>query len=307
MTGREYFIHFFRILLGLVFIVSGSLKLYPVEPFELNFIDLGVANWYTAPFIARLLVGIELLLGLFLIFNFFLKTFTLKATIFLLFFFTIYLLIQIIREGNSGNCGCFGTYLQMTPAESIFKNIVLISIAIIVYRLHQINSSRLQRIWPFFLLAAFIAPFVLNPIDLMAANYRQPEVTNFPFESELLYNDTITHKPQIDISKGKHIVAFFSMTCSHCRTSAFKMHVIEKRHPEIPFFMVLNGKESSLTSFLDETKSSNIPYMILHGMPFAKITGGSVPTIYWIKDGIVVKKSNYISLEEADILEWLKK
>jgi len=69
--------------------------------------------------------------------------------------------------------------------------------------------------------------------------------------------------------------------------------------------MVLNGKESNLSSFINETKASNVPHMILNGMPFAKITGGAVPVIYWIEDGIVVKKSNYISLEESSILAWL--
>jgi len=294
------------VILGISFLISGILKLYPIEPFELNFIDLGVANWYTAPYIARLLIGTELFLGLLLLLNFYLKKFTLKATIFLLLFFTIYLLIQIIREGNLGNCGCFGTYLQMTPGESILKNIVLIIIASILYRTHVNSSPRIQRLgWPILLLASVISPFILNPIDLKAASYRQPELTNFPFEPSLLYSDSLDHKPEVDISKGKHIVAFLSMTCSHCRTSAFKMHVIEKRHPEISFFIVLNGKESNLSSFIDETKASNVPHMILNGMPFAKITGGAVPVIYWIEDGIVVKKSNYISLEESSILAWL--
>ena len=124
MKFLNFFPQSLRVLLGLVFILSGYLKLYPIESFELNFIDLGVGNWYTAPFIARLLIASEFFLGLMLVFNQSLKKFTLKATIALLLFFTAYLGIQIIREGNTGNCGCFGTYLQMTPLESILKNIL---------------------------------------------------------------------------------------------------------------------------------------------------------------------------------------
>ena len=54
--------------LGLIFIYSGYTKLYPViETFEFTFIDIGVANWYTAPLIARLLIGLEFFIGLLLI------------------------------------------------------------------------------------------------------------------------------------------------------------------------------------------------------------------------------------------------
>ncbi|MGB3076696.1 MAG: hypothetical protein WBB36_15310, partial [Chitinophagales bacterium] len=74
---------------------------------------------------------------------------------------------------------------------------------------------------------------------------------------------------------------------------------------EIPFFMVLNGKQKNLQPFFEETKSGNVPYTILLGEPFARITGGNVPTVYWIDNGIVVRKSLYISLEEQEILNWL--
>lgn len=306
MKFLNFFPQSLRVLLGLVFILSGYLKLYPIESFELNFIDLGVGNWYTAPFIARLLIASEFFLGLMLVFNQSLKKFTLKATIALLLFFTAYLGIQIIREGNTGNCGCFGTYLQMTPLESILKNILLLSIAWFLYRFHKASSARFSKIFiPLFLIVSIATPFVLNPIDLMASGYRQPEAENFPLDLSLIYNDTISHKATVDLSAGKHIVAFFSMTCEHCKATAFKLHVMAKRHPEIPFFMVLNGKEKSLQPFFEETKSDNIPYMVLHGLSFAKITGGKVPTIYWMENGTVVKKSIYVSLEESEILKWL--
>ncbi|MEP7128813.1 MAG: MauE/DoxX family redox-associated membrane protein [Chitinophagales bacterium] len=295
-----------RVLLGTIFILSGVLKLYPIEPFELNFIELGIGNWYTAPFIARLLISFELLLGLFLILNLALKSFTLKAVVIMLVFFTCYLLIQIISEGNNGNCGCFGTYLQMTPLESIVKNILLITVAIFLRAFHKDSSARFTKLLiPVFLIISISLPFILNPIDLMAANYRQPESVNFPFDQSLIFNDTVSQKNIVDFSTGKHIVAFFSLTCPHCKSTAFKMHIIEKRHPEIPFFMVLNGKQKNLQPFFEETKSGNVPYTILLGEPFARITGGNVPTVYWIDNGIVVRKSLYISLEEQEILKWL--
>src|SRR4051812_42921577 len=115
------------ICLGLIFIYSGYTKLVPViETFEFTFVDIGIANWYTAPVIARLLIGLEFFLGFLLILNYHLKKFTLPFTIALLLFFIIYLCVQIATTGNNGNCGCFGEHIKMTPLEAIVKNIVMI-------------------------------------------------------------------------------------------------------------------------------------------------------------------------------------
>ena len=73
-------------LLGMVFIFSGYIKLYPIEAFELNFIDVGIANWFTAPIIARLLIGLEIGLGLLLLLQFEYRKFTLKAVMAYLYF-----------------------------------------------------------------------------------------------------------------------------------------------------------------------------------------------------------------------------
>jgi hypothetical protein len=194
----------------------------------------------------------------------------------------------------------------MTPGESIIKNLMLLGIVFFIYRFHPVGSFRYARYATILsVIFSLTAPFVLNPVDMMAANHREPEATNFPFDLPLIQGNSDTVNLPADLSKGKHIIAFLSMSCSHCKSLAFKMHVIEKRHPEIPFFLILNGKEDRLQSFYGETKADNMPYIILHGMPFAKITGGVVPTVYWIDDGVVVKKSLYISLEETEILKWL--
>src|SRR4051812_41160097 len=103
------------VCLGLVFIYSGYSKIFPLEPFEFTFVDMGVANWYTAPIIARLLIGLEFFIGALLILNYKLRRFTIPFTVGLLSFFIIYLLIQIIKNGDTGNCGCFGESIHMTP------------------------------------------------------------------------------------------------------------------------------------------------------------------------------------------------
>jgi len=166
------------ILLGLVFILSGLTKLYPIELFELTFIDLGVGTWKTAPFISRLFIAMEFFLGIMLIFNIRLKKFTLKATLGLIIAFTIYLFIQMYFEGNKGNCKCFGNFLVMTPLESIIKNLAMIAVAgLLLWAKHDITYRFQKLLMILGLLASLSLPFILNPPDFIAT-YQFQEETN---------------------------------------------------------------------------------------------------------------------------------
>ncbi len=82
--------------------------------------------------IARVLIGFELLLGLFLLFHIFLKSFTYKAVIAVLTIFIIYLLIVILKQGNTGNCGCFGNSVAMKPLTAIWKNVIMIAVTMLL-------------------------------------------------------------------------------------------------------------------------------------------------------------------------------
>ena len=125
------------ILMGSVFIYSGYTKLYPIEPFEYTFVDIGVVNWQLAPFVARLLIGLEFLIGLLLIFHINLKSFTYKIGIGVLVIFCIYLVLLMLLSGNKGNCGCFGTHIIMTPLQALIKNFIMLALFILLYKFHQ--------------------------------------------------------------------------------------------------------------------------------------------------------------------------
>ncbi|MGZ3866818.1 MAG: MauE/DoxX family redox-associated membrane protein, partial [Bacteroidia bacterium] len=57
------------ILMGAVFVFSGYTKLNPIEPFEYTFVDLGVAGWRLAPFVARLFISLEFFIGALFLLN----------------------------------------------------------------------------------------------------------------------------------------------------------------------------------------------------------------------------------------------
>jgi hypothetical protein len=295
------------ILLGLVFIFSGLTKLYPVELFELTLIDLKVSNWVTAPIISRLMIATEFFLGALLILNFNLRKFTLKATIAMLVVFTIYLTIQIAVEGNNGNCKCFGNVLIMSPLESIIKNLVMLGVAVVLFIWHKGFVLPFKKlIMIVVLLASLSMPFILNPPDFIMAYQSRPETVGYKMNLDTLYNSTDIQKPVVELRNGKHIIAFMSLTCRHCRIGAYKMHIIKKQRPEVSMYLVLNGDKSKLEPFFADTKANNIPYIMLLGERFTNLAGYVMPAIFLVNNSVVEQKLNYIELDIDKIDKWLK-
>ena len=72
---------------GTVFLVSAVTKLFPIEPFEYTFVELGITNWKYSVFVARFFIGFEFACGGLLILNFWLKRFTIPMVAFTLLAF----------------------------------------------------------------------------------------------------------------------------------------------------------------------------------------------------------------------------
>ncbi len=304
---------FFFILcsaIGLLFIYSGYTKLYPIEPFEYTFVDIGIANWKTAPFIARFMIGLEFFIGLALILCISLKKFTLRLAAYTLIVFNIYLIIMLFKEGNNGNCGCFGNAIAMTPLQALIKNIILLILIGILYMYYE--GFELGKFKNKLLVILFVAsmgvPHILNYVDMSYSQaYLTPKEDQFKLELDSLYNNATQHTPPKSLSTGKHIISFMSLSCSHCRIAAKKLRLIKEKNPAIPMYLVLNGDTSKLKPFFEDTKATNIKFCILGAKPFVYLAGVDLPAIYMVNNSVVEHWIEYPVLDQSEIEKWLTK
>ena len=138
-----------RILIGLLFIFSAFAKLFPIEIFEKQLIDIskqpGVlfefTNWCDVRWWSRTLISSELFIGLSLLVPYYLKRFFIPISLLLLLAFIAHLVMQITISGNIGNCGCMGGWLPMSPLEAIIKNVITIALLIYVFRKGDDNET----------------------------------------------------------------------------------------------------------------------------------------------------------------------
>ena len=134
----KYLVGISRIIVGVLFIISGLIKLNdPVgfsfklkDYFAPEVLDLGFLVPY-ALLIAIFVVIFEVLLGVALLLGY-LKKFTLWSLLLMIVFFT-FLTFYSAYFNKVTDCGCFGDAIKLTPWESFIKDIVLLVLILILF------------------------------------------------------------------------------------------------------------------------------------------------------------------------------
>ena len=275
----------FRILLGAMFMFSGIIKLYPIETFELTFVDLGVASWTFAPFMARLVISLEVGVGALLIVGAWKKR-ILHVALGLLSLFALYLIYLLLAKGSDVNCGCFGEAIPMTPIESLLKNALFAAMCIVLVLFDKVRETLKWQTWVgvFLVLFSITIPFVLNPVKLSDNVHASVE----PFELDI--TDIPKHfidGDSLALNAGEVIVAFFSVSCKHCKNVAYKLSIAQEKYDLPRIVTVFIGKEEKLPDFWKDS-NSNFPHVFFKDKRVFKITSGKFPTIMHIKEGLVI-------------------
>ena len=134
----KYLVHLSRILVGVLFIISGLIKLNdPVgfsfkleEYFSQGVLDLPFLIPYALS-ISIAVVIFEVLLGVILLLGFRVK-FTVWSLLIMIVGFT-FLTFYSAYYNKVTDCGCFGDALKLTPWESFTKDVVLLILIVILF------------------------------------------------------------------------------------------------------------------------------------------------------------------------------
>ena len=131
-------INFSRIFVGVLFIISGLIKLNDPIGFSYKLKDYFVADVlnmeYLIPYVLPLAIFVviyEVMLGVMLLLGS-AKKFTLWNLLLMIIFFT-FLTFYSAYFNKVTDCGCFGDAIKLTPWESFTKDIVLLILILILY------------------------------------------------------------------------------------------------------------------------------------------------------------------------------
>jgi hypothetical protein len=323
-----------RIVVALLFLVSAIAKLYPSPYFAISTFE--VKQLYTlgfsdtiAPYFSRILIGIEFALGFLLLNNHFLKRITIPATVGLLSVFIIHLsYVTFLSGGNSGNCGCFGELIPMTPIEAIIKNIIAVGLLIWLWKISE--NDKKSNFWMLttVTLSCILGLFMLAPMK--ASSMSSPIENNTQIDSSQVKNDSIHAfdlklipqsldsskikveevKKEIkkevgpkqavsgysdlyaDIDKGQKILCFFVPGCEHCRDAAKDINALQKKHKDFPEVqIVFMDEEAEKIPDFFKYAGKQFPHKVIDIIPFwTKLgTGKDTPGVVYLNNGNVIK------------------
>jgi uncharacterized membrane protein YphA (DoxX/SURF4 family) len=137
------FKHIARVLIGLTFIFSGFAK--GIDPWGSAYKFTDYFNAFQMPWLTSLafafgilLAATEFFLGLAMVFNFFIRITSWFILAFMVFFTGLTLVLALTNPVT--DCGCFGDALVITNWQTFYKNIVLLALAIFIFK--QRNNFR---------------------------------------------------------------------------------------------------------------------------------------------------------------------
>lgn len=134
----KHLIHIIRIIVGLLFIISGGIKLNDPLGFSFKLEEYFSASVLNLPFLAPyvltlalFIVIFEIMLGVMLLTGF-RKTFTLWSLLVMIVFFT-FLTFYSAYFNKVTDCGCFGDAIKLTPWQSFYKDVILLVMILLLF------------------------------------------------------------------------------------------------------------------------------------------------------------------------------
>ncbi|MGC4040162.1 MAG: protein tlpB [Flavobacterium sp.] len=323
-----------RIVISFLFLLSAVAKLYPSPYFAISTFEvkqlypMGFSESF-APYFSRILIGIEFALGLLILQKNFLRSIVIPGTILLLAVFTTHLTIESISNGgNSGNCGCFGSLLPMTPIEAIIKNVVAMALLVWLYIIMPKTGEKTHNFWVLTTVtfAAILAMFMIAPMQPIENQFTvsEPETTvidSVPADTVKIetpataidtakkenvkkeevikaeINEPQQHKSGYAqyfsaIDKGRKTLCFFVPGCDHCREAAKELTEMRKTNKNFPeISIIFMNEEADLIPDFFKEAGAEYPYKIIEVIPFWKVLGNGkdTPGVKYLWNGNEIK------------------
>lgn len=302
---RTIWMHIFRFSMGSLFAFSAVSKIISIDAFELYTFKTFDFNWYTTISLVRLLIALEILIAISFITG---VGYTISVYLALIFIFLSSLwLIQRWVVAPNENCQCFGNLIRVKPLVSLLKNLMMLPVLGFLVANLKIKAFRWDNIAGFLVIGfvSLVGVGIASPPDFFHKGTYDSEGYLNELSMENLKNDAFL---TIDTSASipqKQIVMMMSMSCPICEMAIKKIEIIQRRHPKmLPItLVVMAGKIDGWIGFKKTNNVPNYPVWFLEPENFLQYTK-SLPTLYFVKNGTIVKIKSYRDLLESDLIDF---
>jgi thioredoxin-related protein len=293
-----------------MFIIAAILKLISIDEFELYIYSFDILDFLLTTLFSRLLIAGELVLGLLLVFKMCYK-FTWRATLSVQIVFTLFLAYVLVFR-NDSNCHCFGELVELSPLESIIKNIVVIGgLFFIKTQRRRDAETQSKFVKKILLAAAVIIPFVVTPMDSVYKMIysSEKEISTVDFyetldkvvKMDFVDNDIVFDSTAQIKMDGKQMVVIVSSGCKYCRLGVKKLSMMMRKNDiksdNVKIFIW--GSREGILNFKDETLTDDFSYWHIMPHEAVDITLGRFPTFIILEEKEIVNISDFRDIDES--------
>ena len=291
-----------RLLLGVFFISTAVLKLLSIDSFEVYIYSFGIVNYITVTFLSRLLIFIELLIGISLIFKIYFRQ-VWWLTMLIIAGFTLFLIYAAIFR-NDSSCHCFGSLIELDPSQSIIKNIITIVLLLFIRKEQSHDYKPLMRKWliGISIAVSIIIPFVLVPMDVIY-NKIHSEKENI---NTVAFYESLSDSTYRELQQGRYLINYALAGCKFCRLGAEKLVLMVEKHniPHEKIKFVVGGNDDAISKFIEKTNTSDYEHYKIPAPELMSITFGKFPLYVFLEDGKVVKAGDFRILDDDVLMEF---
>lgn len=279
-----------EIFAGLVLIASAAIKGYELSLFMTQIAGYRILPAGLEGSMAVAIVLVETALGLALIAGFERRGVPHMATILLLAVFSGVFIYGLAARGIK-ECGCFGDFLELPPAVTFAKNIVLIGMLAAAFaarhRSPRMKVAQSSLIPACVLAVAALGSFVAGIGQHIRDEAAKQAVVSGPVDPERPYARFVfgADGRAFDLGKGQYLVVWLSTTCPECRKAVGALGELKELIPNLPPVVGLClGSRSQLEKFRAETKPS-FPTVLVPTRAFMEFVDVDPPRYALIRDG----------------------
>ena len=275
-----------RVLLAAVFIVSAVAKLFAIDDFELYIFSYGFFSLNVSYLVARLCIAAEFLVGLFLALGWWARWVQL-LTLVMLILFSLFLCYAAL-VGRTDSCQCFGRMADLSPAQSLLKNAVLIGITLVYAKLSRYSRrSSVSRIIlaVVFVVSVVVAVFCISVPDNWMFGPEEGRFNRGLLEESMASEGALAEH---HLAEGRQLVAFVTPGCPYCRMTREKLASIASRN------------------HLDTMRFHYFEPQDLPDALFLEITFGQRPLVLLLDNGTPVATYHYRNISEKEISRFLR-
>lgn len=277
---RQFLAELASIILGLFFVASGVGKLLDVAAFRQTFQAYGLPDSIAA--VAAVVPPLEVLLGLLLCFQRRSRQLALLSLALLVVFTLAFGYAYLFR--NVEDCGCFGAIsaLQSPPEISILRNLLFISLALLVWKAGNRAPALVLPAWQWLVIGSVSAlAFLLAGVS-SERPLQQPQHPYFGKKIE----QTLLHEIVNMSPDSTYLVYAYSPVCGSCWDAAENVKAYKRLGIVDEIVGLSYGDEGDLMVF-EDSFAPNFRTRILDRDTFTQLASAT-PTAFFVQDGIIM-------------------